>query len=1120
MTELRQLITANAGCGKTWTLANQCIGWMIDRRRRTGDADPSGLVAATFTRNAAGEILHRVLSHLASSSLDPDSLAMFLDGFDVEPPPSMEEMNDVLADVAGNLHRLQFGTLDGLFHRIAQTFAGEIGMPVGWSIGDEPTLHAIRTRALDDLLDQAPTDVIRTIVVEAEQEILKAQVHGRLIPLVFGERSTSGLLSIWRQSNLIAGDDRMWSFLDSIDDDVIAPGSSRLSEEQLATSIENLETAPVALKKDGMEMLGWIKARKRIVSIARSNAWSDFLMDKMTGSLASGGSFGKAMPPLEFMNAIAPLIDHARTTLVDSIRSQMRSWRILLRGIDACARRRYREAGFYGFQDIADQLAASRLLESTDREWMNYRLDSEIRDLALDEFQDTSDAQFNVMEPLVREILSGEGGHDLPRRMLVVADPKQSIYGWRGGTPSLLGKLSTLVEDGFHESTLDRSYRSGPAVIDFVNDVFSNLVENPAFSIVEHLPVPPNMLDRFGLPKSKVSSTPVSRALADWRFDHHETARPDMPGAVLAYRMDPSAHVPPGSKLNDTIKSQVLVERIVEIVKDRAQSSGTLGVLLSTNKQVARTVEALKAAGIDASEEGSGSLSDSRAVACFMSLLRLAEHPDHREAAYDVSHSPIGEAVQLSPIELIDRDRRDQLLSDVALATRRDILSLGIDGYLRKIVDRIQDRMDSSDRKSLEYVIDLASSWNPTDILVLGDFIRHVESSSAGEPSGAMVRVMTMHASKGLEFDEVVLPVLNDVLVEESSDGGCLTWSPSARAPMALIVPRISTKLRQYVPLLEMVSQSEWERNLGDRLSLLYVSMTRARRVLNLVFQVKRPKSPPKLSAGEIVRGSIPELNDAYLASDEDEHGRFWMRTAVDWNDQIRIERTEAEPIREPRRIRIVKNGESDTVVSPSTTEKSSHDSFQIIDTGSRRRGTLLHELFRTIAWLDEGEPSDEEISKAFVRTAMLTGRPVSQEEKSEALEVLSDSIGNEIIASRLRQGVYDPMGCDDLQVLNEWPVLSSIDGSLVRGRIDRLVIGRTKGVIGFIEIVDYKSGRIRDEVAEKEAVLRYSRQIHGYTRIVREHFGIDEREVPVTGRLLFIESGRDVPCLPCPTDH
>ena len=100
MTDLRQLITANAGCGKTWTLANQCIGWMIDRKRRTGDADPTGLVAATFTRNAAGEILHRVLEHLAVSALDQDALSMFVDGFNVDPEPTPEEMNEVLADVA------------------------------------------------------------------------------------------------------------------------------------------------------------------------------------------------------------------------------------------------------------------------------------------------------------------------------------------------------------------------------------------------------------------------------------------------------------------------------------------------------------------------------------------------------------------------------------------------------------------------------------------------------------------------------------------------------------------------------------------------------------------------------------------------------------------------------------------------------------------------------------------------------------------------------------------------------------------------------------------------------------------------------------------------------------
>ena len=312
MNGLRQLITANAGCGKTWTLANQCIGWMIDRRRRTGDADPSGLVAATFTRNAAGEILHRVLDHLASSALDPESLSMFVEGFGVDPAPTPEEMNDVLVDVTRSLHRLQFGTLDGLFHRIAQTFAGEIGMPVGWSIGDDPTLHAIRTRSLDDLLDQAPSDVIKTLVIEAEQEILKAEVHGRLIPMVFGERSSPGLISIWRQSHLIAGDDRMWSLMDSLDDETIAPGASRLGGEQLAASIRNLEEAPLALKKDGAEKLNWINARRRIVELARADAWFDFLMDKMTGAVAVGQPFDRSIAPPEFLDSIDPLIQQIR----------------------------------------------------------------------------------------------------------------------------------------------------------------------------------------------------------------------------------------------------------------------------------------------------------------------------------------------------------------------------------------------------------------------------------------------------------------------------------------------------------------------------------------------------------------------------------------------------------------------------------------------------------------------------------------------------------------------------------------------------------------------------------------------------------------------------------------
>ena len=290
---------------------------------------------------------------------------------------------------------------------MAQTFAGEIGMPVGWSIGDEPTLNSIRTRSLDDLLEQAPSEVIRTLVIEAEQEILKAQVHGRLIPLVFGERSSPGLISIWRQSHLVSGDDRMWSLLDSLDDAVLAPGSSRLSEEDIDRAIHTLEEASLALNKDGTANANWINARRRIVEIARARSWLDFLKDKMTNALALDRPFSRHTAPDDFLIAIDPLIGHARMKIVDAIRSQMRSWRILLRG------------SMFGSTPISGSGFVSRTsrirrppdFETTDRDWLNYRLDSEIRDIALDEFQDTSD-KFNVMEPIIREILSGEGGHD------------------------------------------------------------------------------------------------------------------------------------------------------------------------------------------------------------------------------------------------------------------------------------------------------------------------------------------------------------------------------------------------------------------------------------------------------------------------------------------------------------------------------------------------------------------------------------------------------------------------------------------------------------------------------------------------------------------------------------
>ena len=133
-----------------------------------------------------------------------------------------------------------------------------------------------------------------------------------------------------------------------------------------------------------------------------------------------------------------------------------------------------------------------------------------------------------------------------------------------------------------------------------------------------------------------------------------------------------------------------------------------------------------------------------------------------------------------------------------------------------------------------------------------------------------------------------------------------------------------------------------------------------------------------------------------------------------------------------------------------------------------------------------------------------------------EAIEVFQAALDDEAIAHRLSRKAYAEHGADTLEVLQEWPILERIDGQLVRGRIDRMVVGRRGGEIVFIDIVDFKSGRIDDDQAEADAIEYYRPQVEFYVESALVHFELDP--ATVTGRLLFIEAGRDLPCTPCPT--
>ncbi len=538
MTFTGTIIRANAGCGKTYGLANRVIGWMIAHRRLTNNAGASDILAATFTRKAAGEIQDRILEHLALGATDTQRLAKFNkeNSFNIDPRPDAGEMQLVLQDVVRCLDRLQISTLDGVFHRLAKGFPEEVGLPEGWTIADHSVLVSIQRQAIDDWLESCDAEMLETLAIEAEGEVLKGSPHGTIIETIWGGPKGGGLLPLRRRSQVGNTQHDPWKWIDGLIDDTLCSDAKKATAVELQAAADTLETLDLPLTKAGTEVKAWAKATPRMIKAIRAGLWSDVLEEGIVLAAADGGKFAGHIVPGDFEMALRPVISHARADFVRRIRIKIKIWRELLGELDDTYQSRQREVGLYDFGDITDRLARADMLDDLGAEQLAWRLDSVIRDMALDEFQDTSMEQAHVIEPVIEEMLAGQGAHEVPRNILVVADPKQSIYAWRGGTPAVLDWVEGLGGGSrFNTDELTKSFRSAKRIMDFVNDVFKDMDTNATLDVAmdNHPAVPKTIMTQAGLDPGDPGG-PVAEVRDRWRFTHHESAKTNLLGGVQA----------------------------------------------------------------------------------------------------------------------------------------------------------------------------------------------------------------------------------------------------------------------------------------------------------------------------------------------------------------------------------------------------------------------------------------------------------------------------------------------------------------------------------------------------------------------------------------------------------
>ena len=683
---------------------------------------------------------------------------------------------------------------------------------------------------------------------------------------------------------------------------------------------------------------------------------------------------------------------------------------------------------------------------------MYFRLDAAVTHLLLDEFQDTSLEQWQVLSPFAEEVAAYADGE---RELLVVGDTKQAIYGWRGGCVELFEVVEAMVPLEGHE-TLAVSHRSSPVVLDAVNDVFSRIAGCPTLTGDED----------------------DAAAAERWGrgFKPHQPAKPDLPGYV---RFEVSGDTAPEPTEGDgdgdddaedaatapaTAHEIFVAEQIAELY--HAAPGRSVGVLVRTNAMVQRLIYQLRCARIPASGEGGNSLDESPAVAAILSALMLADHPADTASGFHVRNSPLA-AVLVDDLHASDRV--------IARSVRAALVHDGYAPTLARWAEAMAEHCDAQGVARLTRLVELAEAWDAegggggVGTLRPSRFVDHVEATRVEEPGEAAVRVMTIHKSKGLEFDAVVLPELDKPL---NNTFDVLIDRPDPTGPIEAVFRHPDKHVRPMSPQLEGAYHQRRQRQRQEDLCGLYVAMTRAKQALYLIAKPAGTPRLAKLSFAGVLRDTLGDPDEGYAVGEP-----HWAGPAA--------ERVGAGAEPAVLRVSLPHDGRPRrglASVSPSSLHGrggvQAGDLLRLEVGEAMQRGTSLHHALETVRYV-------EDLDDAAV--AALPGK-------------LREAIGHAAVRAAL-----SPRWADEA-LWRERRFVVEDGGRLLQGSFDRVAVrqdaaGRAVEAV----VIDFKSDRV--EAAElDERVEHYRPQLEAYRRAAAALLRLPTERVG--GELVFLALG------------
>jgi ATP-dependent helicase/nuclease subunit A len=852
-------VAASAGSGKTKLLTDRLLRLML------AGVDPGRILCLTFTRNAAAEMALRLQDRLGRWVSLPDTdLDHALADLSVLPTTAnRQRARSLFATVLDLPGGMRIDTIHAFCQSLLRRFPLEAGIsPHFRLIEDRDAIislreeqEAILARIHDDAAGMAAA--VNALAIQIGTEDLD-----RLLGQIDRARDRADMLLATDLPSLVAAQRRAIG-ADRTEAELWTAALSGGDQEALCETWATIgRRGPPAASAKALGMLDWLAAPDE----TRRETWHRWVEGLLTDKgepRARGALIGRKLDAME--PGLGPVIEaeQARVmALADAFaadRLASLSAALLCLAIPVLRRQAQRRQ-LEGLMDYGDLIRHSnKLLHDPGAAWVLFKLDHGLDHLLLDEVQDTAPEQWTIAGSLTEEFFAGIGARDgrdgsgvnIGRTVFAVGDRKQSIYGFQGADlrsfDDWRGRLADRVRRGkrrWHDGALDVSFRSVVPVLALVDAVFADPeaargVVEPAGDPLLHVSARPEDGGRVELWPLMPREAPL--APQPWLIPETNLGQTSAPGRLARGLAQWIARLTDGGTLLESQGRPVTPGDILVLLQKRAPLAPIL-------------VRELKAAGVPVAGLDRLELTAQAAVQDLMALGDSLLLPEDDLAFACWLTSPLGDltddslmalAAERGPRRLYEAlraraaERPDWTAAwnfFEALQNRADYASphallsqaLGALGGRARLFRRLGAEAAEPVDELLGAALTYAASHAPS----LQGFLHWLRQSTAEarrEPgaAGDAVRIMTVHASKGLQAPVVVLA---DSANRPTADRTQLFWMRDPHASGAtgldlpIFCPRRDTHCeasRQFHAMLQSRATEEHHR-------LLYVAMTRA----------------------------------------------------------------------------------------------------------------------------------------------------------------------------------------------------------------------------------------------------------------------------------------------------